>query len=177
MHKDRFAPILDAYQPERPWKMKRIRIYDMDGTIVCSLHRYRTVRDTAGIERIDLGYWRENEHKAEFDSLLPMAEQYRQDLKCPDTFVIIATARIMRGPDYKFVREVLGMPDHIISREDGDSRSGGLLKVLGLKKLFNLKQFKGVTDIVFYEDNISYLKSVCDHFGFQGVYVPSEQGH
>ncbi len=160
-----------------PEKMKRIRIYDMDGTIVCSMHRYRTVRDTAGIERIDLGYWRENEYRAGSDSLLPMADQYKADLVCPDTYVIIATARVMRGPDYKFVREVLGMPDHIISREDGDSRSGGLLKVLGLKKLFGLKQFHGVTDIVFYEDNISYLKSVCDHFGFQGVYVPSTQGH
>lgn len=157
--------------------MKRVRIYDMDGTIVCSLHRYRTIRDSAGIERIDLGYWRENEHRASGDSLLPMAEQYKADLKCADTFVIIATARILRGPDWQFIRENLGMPDHVISRGEGDARSGALLKVLGLKKLFSLKQFHGVSDIVFYEDNISYLKSVCDHFKIQGVYVPSEQGH
>lgn len=149
----------------------------MDGTIVCSLHRYRTIRDTAGIERIDLGHWRENEHKALEDSLLPMAEQYKADLKDLDCFVVIATARVLRGPDYQFIREVLGMPGHIISRADGDSRSGGLLKVLGLKKLFSLKQFQGIDDIVFFEDNVNYLKSVCDHFGFRGVYVPSEQGH
>lgn len=157
--------------------MKRIRIYDMDGTIVCSLHRYRTIRDTAGIERIDLGFWRENEHLAMGDSLLPMAEQYKADLLDRDTFVIIATARILRGPDYQFIRENLGMPDHIISRAEGDARSGGLLKVLGLKKLFALKQFQGVDDIVFFEDNINYLKSVCDHFNIRGVYVPSQQGH
>lgn len=157
--------------------MKRIRIYDMDGTIVCSLHRYRTVRDSAGIERIDLGYWRENEHKALGDSLRPLAEQYKKDLQDPECYVIIATARVLRGPDWEFIREALGMPHHVISRSDGDSRSGALLKVLGLKKLFALKQFQGVDDIVFYEDNISYLKSVCDHFGFTGVYIPSEQGH
>lgn len=157
--------------------MKRVRIFDMDGTIVCSRHRYRTVRDTAGIERIDLGYWRENEHKAMGDSLLPLHEEYKKDLACPDTFVVIATARIMRGPDWQFVRETVGMPDHFISRAEGDSRSGGLLKVLGLKKLFALKQFHGVRDVVFFEDNVNYLKSVCGHFGFKGVYIPSEQGH
>jgi hypothetical protein len=157
--------------------MKRIRIYDMDGTVVCSLHRYRTVVDSSGVERIDLGYWRENEYRALGDSLLPLHGQYKKDLACPDTFVIIATARIMRGPDWQFVRETVGMPDHFISRADGDGRSGGLLKVLGLKKLFALKQFHGVDNIVFYEDNVNYLKSVCDHFGCRGVYVPSEQGH
>ena len=157
--------------------MKRVRIYDMDGTIVCSLHRYRTTFDSAGIERIDLGYWRENEYRALNDSLLPLAEQYRADLKDPDCFVIIATARVLRGPDWQFIRETLGMPDHVISRSDGDARSGALLKVLGLKKLFSLKQFQGVSDVIFYEDNVNYLKSVCDHFGFTGVYVPSQQGH
>lgn len=159
--------------------MKRIRIYDMDGTIVCSLHRYRTIFDSAGIERIDLGYWRENEYRALDDSLLPLAEQYKADLNDPDCFVIIATARVLRGPDWQFIRETLGTPDHVISRSDGDARSGAVLKVLGLNKLFSLKQFSTIpsSEIVFYEDNISYLKSVCDHFGIRGVYVPSKQGH
>ena len=59
--------------------MKRIAIYDMDGTIVCSMHRYRTIVDN-GIERIDLDYWRANEYRALDDSLLPLAEQYKNDL-------------------------------------------------------------------------------------------------
>ena len=33
----------------------------MDGTIVCSLHRYRTKVDN-GRELIDLQFWRENQH-------------------------------------------------------------------------------------------------------------------
>lgn len=157
--------------------MKRIRIYDMDGTIVCSRHRYRSVKNPDGTERIDLQYWRDNQHRAMEDSLLPMAEQYKADLKDDDCFVIIATARVMNGPDWQFVREILGEPDHFIFRAADDSRSGALLKVLGLRKILNLKQFAGITDVIFYEDNVQYLKTVCDEFGIQGVYLPSKQGH
>ena len=153
--------------------MKRIRIYDMDGTIVCSLHRYKVTADN----KIDLQYWRDNEPLAINDSLLPLAEQYKKDLEDNDTFVIIATARILREPDNLFINNVLGKPDYIISRKDNDSRSGGLLKILGLKKLFSLKQFHKIKDIIFFEDNTSYLKAVCDYFNIQGVYIPSKQGH
>jgi len=154
--------------------MKRIAIYDMDGTIVCSLHRYKTIDN-----KIDLQYWRDNEYRAGDDSLLPLAEQYKSDLKDNDCFVIIATARILREPDMLFINDKLGKPDYIISRKDNDSRSGALLKVLGLKKLFSLKQFAkiGSEMIVFYEDNVSYLKAVCDKFNCRGVYIPSKQGH
>lgn len=153
--------------------MKKIRIYDMDGTVVCSMHRYRVTADN----KIDLAYWRENQNLAMNDSLLPMAEQYQKDLKDNDCFVIIATARILNEPDYLFINTILGKPDHIISRKYNDSRSGGLLKILGLKKLFSLKQFHKIKDIVFFEDNTSYLKAVCDYFNIQGVYIPSKQGH
>ena len=156
--------------------IKRLAIYDMDGTIVDSSHRYRTVIAADGIERIDLQYWRDNEYRAMDDSLLPLAEQYRRDLLDENTYVIIATARVMHEPDYQFVREVLGEPDYLISRMDGDTRSGGLLKVLGLQKFFNLKNFRGAY-AVFYEDNVQYLKTVCDKFGIEGVYIPSKQGH
>jgi len=154
--------------------MKRIAIYDMDGTIVCSLHRYKTIDN-----KIDLQYWRENEHRAMDDSLLPLAEQYKKDLADNDCFVIIATARILREPDMLFIDTVLGKPDYIISRKENDSRSGALLKVLGLNKLFSLKQFSKIKSdmIIFYEDNVSYLKAVCDRFNCTGVYIPSKQGH
>ena len=152
--------------------MKRIAIYDMDGTVVCSLHRYRTIDN-----KIDLDYWRENEPLAMQDSLLPLSGQYKLDLQDTNCYVIIATARVLNNPDLQFINEILGMPDYIISRKSGDNRSGGLLKVLGLKKLFSLKQFHNIKDIVFYEDNVSYLKAVCDYFNIRGVYIPSKQGH
>lgn len=156
-------------------KIHRVAIYDMDGTIVDSSHRYRTIADENG-ERIDLDHWRENEYRAMEDSLLPMFEQYRVDLQDENCYVIIATARVMHEPDWQFVNEVLGMPDYFISRRDGDSQSGKTLKINGLAKFFNLVSFKGA-EFVFYEDNISYLKAVCDRFNIRGVYIPSVQGH
>lgn len=156
-------------------KITRIAIYDMDGTIVDSSHRYRTIVDAAG-ERIDLDHWRENQYRAMDDTLLPMFEQYRADLADENCYVIIATARVMNAPDWQFVNEILGEPDYFISRNEGDSQSGKTLKINGLAKFFNLKNFKDA-DAVFYEDNVSYLKAVCDRFGIRGVYVPSKQGH
>ena len=156
-------------------KINRVAIYDMDGTIVCSLHRYRTIVDENG-ERIDLNYWRENEYRALDDSLLPLYSQYAEDLKDENCYVIIATARVLRDADNTFIRDVLGEPDYIISRMDGDTISGGKLKINGLAKFFNLNNFKDA-DFVFYEDNVNYLKAVCDRFNIRGVYIPSKQGH
>jgi hydroxymethylpyrimidine pyrophosphatase-like HAD family hydrolase len=156
-------------------KITRVAIYDMDGTIVDSSHRYRTIVDDTG-EKIDLEFWRENQYNAMNDSLLPMAEQYRADLQDENCYVIIATARVMNAPDWQFVKEILGEPDYFISRNEGDSQSGKTLKINGLAKFFNLTNFKNA-DFVFYEDNIDYLKAVCDRFNIRGVYIPSVQGH
>ena len=156
-------------------KINRVSIYDMDGTIVCSLHRYRTIIDENG-EKIDLGYWRENEYKALGDSLLPLSAQYKADLSDENCYVIIATARVLRTNDYTFITDILGEPDYIISRIDGDSISGGKLKINGLAKFFNLNNFKDA-EFTFYEDNAQYLKAVCDRFNIRGVYIPSVQGH
>lgn len=156
-------------------KITSVSIYDMDGTIVDSSHRYKTIVDENG-ERIDLPHWRENAHLAMDDSLLPLAAQYHRDLLDENCFVIIATARVMGEPDWQFVREVLGEPDYFISRKDGDTQSGTTLKINGLAKFFNLVTFKDA-EFTFYEDNVSYLKAVCDRFNIRGVYVPSKQGH
>lgn len=156
-------------------KISRVSIYDMDGTIVCSMHRYKTIIDDNG-ERIDLQYWRENEYRAMEDSLLPLASQYRADLNDENCYVIIATARVLHTADNTFIREVLGEPDYIISRSEGDTSSGGKLKISGLAKFFNLITFRDA-EFTFYEDNTTYLKAVCDRFNIRGVYVPSKQGH
>lgn len=156
--------------------IRKVSIYDMDGTIVDSSHRYRTIIGDNGIEKIDLDYWRANEYRAMDDGLLPLAEQYRTELNDSSVYVIIATARVMSNPDWQFVNEILGRPDYFISRKPGDNISGSKLKINGLQKFFNLRQFRKA-DAVFYEDNTSYLKAVCDHFQIRGVYIPSKQGH
>ncbi|NBX51528.1 hypothetical protein EBT25_16760, partial [bacterium] len=143
--------------------MKRVQVYDMDGTIVDSLHRYRTIRNPDGTERIDLEYWRANEYRAMDDSLLPLAEQYKADLADPDCYVIIATARVINRPDARFIEQVLGLPDFIISRKPNDSQSGKTLKCNGLARFFNLPQFQRA-EWAFYEDNLDYLGAVCQRF-------------
>lgn len=153
--------------------IKRVEIYDMDGTIVDSTHRYRTM--PCGT-KIDLEYWRANEFRAMDDSLLPLAEKYKADLQDPECYVIIATARVLNAPDMQFIRDVLGMPNYIISRKPDSAISGGTLKINGLKRFFNLRNFKDAV-FTFYEDNTSYLKAVCDTFNIRGVYIPSKQGH
>ena len=155
--------------------IKRMAIYDMDGTIVCSLHRYKTLVTESG-ERIDLDYWRKNEYRAMDDSLLPLAEQYRSDIFDSECYVVIATARVLNEPDMEFIKTVLGEPDYIISRKQGDTQSGKTLKIGGLAKFFNLQNFKNA-EVTFYEDNCEYLKAVCDRFQIRGVYIPSKQGH
>lgn len=157
-------------------EIKKVAIYDMDGTIVCSKHRYKTIVHDDGIERIDLQHWRDNQHLAMDDSLLPLHTQYLNDLFDSNTYVILATARVLNNPDMQFIDEVLGKPDYIISRKEGDSQSGGTLKIKGLVKFHNLKQFRNA-EWIFYEDNTSYLKTVCDRFQIKGVYIPSSQGH
>lgn len=156
-------------------KITHVNIYDMDGTIVDSSHRYRTQITPKG-ERIDLEYWRENEYRAYDDKLLPLAVQYQRDLENPHIYVIIATARVIHNPDWRFIRDVLGMPDHIISRPHDSTVSGSQLKIAGLAKFFNLVNFRDA-QFTFYEDNVDYLKAVCDRFNIRGVYIPSVQGH
>lgn len=156
--------------------INRIAIYDMDGTIVCSLHRYRTIVSDTG-ERIDLDYWRENEYRAMDDSLLPLAENYKRDLADNNCFTVIATARILRSADFAFIAEKLGSPDFIVSRPEGETISGGTLKINGLRKVFDMLPNVNRNDCVFYEDNVQYLKAVCDYYNIRGVYIPSKQGH
>ena len=155
--------------------VKRVHIYDMDGTIVCSMHRYRTKVIDEKIT-IDFPYWLENEHRAERDSLLPLARQYRSDLENPAIFVIIATARFLSEPDYNFINSKLGNPDAIISRSSReDNRPGAMLKIDGLKKVFSAANLWNVEKI-FWEDNFHYLTKVCGALGIKGRFVKSNQG-
>lgn len=153
----------------------------MDGTIVDSSHRYRAIPDQNGTMKIDLAHWLEHD-KPEYirqDKLLPLAEQYKADLKNPDVYVIIATARAIEYGDanYKFVLSHLGLPNKFIYRQGREDRRGGAeLKIAGVKPLLNLRQFKNAA-IRFFEDNIDYLITVSAEIGAEPIYVPSKQGY
>ena len=154
--------------------IKEIHVFDMDGCIVDSSHRYRTA---ACGKKIDLQYWLDNEYRAMQDTLLPLADKYQAMLKNPEIYVIIATSRVLNAPDLEFIETVLGQPNKLISRNGrNDWRSGTGVKAPQLRKLFSLKQFKNAKKW-FYEDNQKVLDGVCALTGMTPIFIPSNQGH
>ena len=115
----------------------KLRIYDLDETVINSKHRYKNLPCGS----IDLDYWIANStpEKIAKDSLLPLAAQYKKDIACPQTVVVVATARQCMNHDYLYVAKHLGAPNHFISRRAGDKRSDSLLKVLGIQRLLDSK--------------------------------------
>ena len=164
--------------------IKKIKIYDLDGKLINSLHRYRAINN-----KIDLAHWRKNDtpEKVMQDSFLELYKWLRVDLERKDTYVIFATARACEPNDhnYDFLKHHNIMPDMFIHRQgENDQRGGAALKIEAIKPLLNLKQFQGATIHIF-EDNIQYLhdmvialkgdfskgRKVVGHF------IPSMQGH
>lgn len=157
--------------------VKEIHIFDADGTIINSTHRYQTIDN----KRIDLEHWRKYDKKEfiEKDSLLPHSAQYELSMNNPEVYVIIATARACYKNDanYEFICRHLGFPDKFIHRMgETDSRGGAQLKIEAIKPMLNLRQFKNAK-VRIWEDNRAYLDTMCKALGAIGHFVPSSQGH
>jgi len=155
--------------------IKFVDIFDCDGVLLDSSHRYRTMPCNT---RIDLNYWIENctPEKIWNDSLLPMARYYAECLENIEHYVIIATARVCQQADFDSINFKLGKPQKFICREKGDHQSGITLKLAGLKPLKNLKQFRNAQFRIF-EDNKAYMHGVGDVLNAEKFYIPSMQGH
>ena len=153
--------------------IKQIHIYDMDGVLVDSSHRYRNKSDGT----INLDYWLKNSvpEKIALDSLLPMAEQYRRDLADPETYVVICTSRIEYIHDIHFIRTVLGLPDKLIMRPPGNTEGDAILKRRALSMFCNLIQFRNAVKR-FWDDNRKNLDAVRE-LGIKCFYIESNQGH
>lgn len=157
--------------------IKEIHIYDLDGTVIDSTHRYKTITKSDGSLAIDFPHWVANRHTAMNDKLLPLAKQYQAQLKDPSIYVIAATARNMSAAEREHIKTVLGWPQFMISRPDGDMQSGATLKIKGLNKILNLKQFKSIDKRFFYEDNKAYLEAVSKAHNLTPIYIESKQGY
>lgn len=154
--------------------IKEIHIYDLDGTLVDSSHRFRTIFNGKKFT-IDFPHWLENEPLYHRDRLLPLAKDYQAQLADSACYVIIATARVLHPASIDWISERLGWPDHMIARSGTDMRSGTELKTRQLTRILNLQQFRHAVRF-FYEDNVQYLYPVADAIGAIPVYVESEQG-
>ncbi len=151
----------------------KLHIYDIDGVLVDSSHRYRNKPDGT----IDLEYWlanctRENIRR---DKLLPMAAQYKADCADPTIYAILCTSRAYHQYDIDFIADYLGLPDKLIMRPVGNFEPDAVLKRRVLVPLFNLRQFRNCVRR-FWDDNIKNLDSLRP-YGVECIHVPSNQGH
>lgn len=158
--------------------LRELHIFDCDGVLADSSHRYRTL---PGEDRIDLDHWRANECRTSADAPGPYAPLFRE-LRARDQFCVIATARIWCQQSADWALYHLGGATRVIARKDADDpRGGAQLKISGLRSLMNLKQFSIYKErpdlITVYEDNARYLHDLCHAFRCKGIFVPSVQGH
>jgi hypothetical protein len=151
--------------------MQQLHVFDFDGTLVDSSHRYRLDSVTG---RIDLDHWRENSPLAYLDTPLPLVRKFRA-LKAEGHVCVIATARvwcvnaeklcILNGIEY----------DALVARNgENDSRGGVELKLSGIMPLFESQLFESVH---VYEDNLDYLNGLCEALDAVPHFVPSNQGY
>ena len=151
-----------------------IHVFDCDGVLVDSSHRYRNLPTGS----IDLDYWIANNTPENIakDRLLPTAEVYRESLNNPEVYTVIATARQVREPDLEFFRSRLGFPQHLIARKIGETTPDWKLKYRALRRLLNLRQFKNRA-VTFWEDNpvtLHQFSELVPHWNL--IHVRSNQG-
>lgn len=152
--------------------IKQINIYDLDGVLVDTSHRYRTNPDGT----IDLDYWMMMRSRKSIakDRILPLAKQYIADNLRDDTYTIICTSRTWHVDDIEFIVGRLGAPDKLIMRPENNWQPDDVLKLQALKSFFQLKQFRDIPK-TFWDDNRRNLNAV-SLLGVRCIYVQSNQG-
>jgi hypothetical protein len=148
---------------------KKIHVYDLDGTLLDSSHRYRNKPDGT----IDLDYWLQNLDRCIFDSPLPLAEQYKADIADPETYVVICTMRPAEPQWMEHVRNTLGEPNKYLLGEHGLKVGFAGHKRKVLTRLFNLRQFKNLPRY-FWEDSSGMIEAT-KHLFNRCFHVESNQ--
>lgn len=146
--------------------IKKIHVYDLDGVLIDSSHRYRNLPNGS----IDLDYWMQNRtpEKIKQDKLLPLAKKFSRDAIDPEIYTVICTARLISVPDLQYIIGNLGSPSKLIMRPENDTSPDAKLKNRELSRLFNLRQFWYLPKF-FWEDNqkniaaVSHLFTRCFH--------------
>lgn len=135
------------------------KIWDIDGTVVDSSHRYHTLANGD----IDLPKWIANNTRAniEKDTLLPLARLMRSNYRTD--IVIICTARVLGIWDHVYFADH-GIKAHfILSRAVGDTRGDAELKRQKLFALFSSLKVpfsRWTRNATFYDDNLSVLDTM-----------------
>lgn len=132
-------------------RIKKIHIFDLDGTVIDSSHRQMYNPLTGAL---DLKNWVINStpEKVANDSLLPFADFWRYLLANTNDFIMVCTARVMRQPDFDFLTNNGLRARKIYSRPYGCQEKDHLLKLMQLRGFFNLSPFK-MAEKFLYDDN------------------------
>lgn len=87
-------------------EVKKVMIWDLDGTIINSFHRVAPCFDNEGNLNLTK-YMKEavTHDKIQADTLLPLVEYMRQSINDPGVVNVICTARLMRKSDYYYLRK------------------------------------------------------------------------
>ena len=133
------------------------KIWDLDGTVINSAHRYSTLANGD----IDLPRWIADNTRAniEQDTLLPLARLMKSNYRQGD-IVIIATARVLSTWDHVYLAKHQLKANYILSRALGDNRPDAELKRAKLIALFSdlkIPLARWTRNATIYDDNIGCL--------------------
>ena len=137
--------------------MNTFKIWDLDGTVIDSSHRYSTLENGD----IDLPKWIANNTREniERDSLLPLARLMQSNHRQGD-IVIICTARVLGVWDHCFLADHGIKAQFILSRAIGDNRGDAEMKRAKLLALFadlKIPFARWTRNATIYDDNLSVL--------------------
>ena len=146
--------------------MNRYKIWDLDGTVIDSSHRYSTLANGD----IDLPRWIADNTRAniEQDKLLPLAELMKSNYRQGD-IVIICTARVLGVWDHVYLADHGIKAQFILSRALGDNRGDAEMKRAKLFALFaDLKVpfSRWSKASTFYDDNLGVL-AMAEKYGIR----------
>jgi phosphoglycolate phosphatase-like HAD superfamily hydrolase len=137
--------------------MKKLVIFDLDGTVLDSSHRQLT--DSNGM--LDLNHWRENStpEKVLQDSVLPLASVMRAAF-FENQIVAICTARVMEKADWQLLEKHGLFFHYAMYRQNSDTRPDAEMKRDKITDLLVNKlkiPVSRYSDILLFDDNQSVL--------------------
>jgi hypothetical protein len=133
-------------------------VFDLDHTVICSLHRKLTLPDGS----LDLEHWIQNNtaEKIQLDSLLPLAVTMRKAYFSGLHTVLVSTARVLGVHDYAFFMEH-NLPYHsMLDRPNGCQMADADLKEIQLRIYAHkegISWAKFASESVCYDDNQAVL--------------------
>ena len=138
--------------------IKNISIWDLDGTVIDSSHRYRSKSNGD----IDLQFWLDSNtpENCKKDKLLPAIRTIRSDY-ADGNYIIICTARVLNTWDIQFLRDNNIRYHTILARPENCSQPDAMIKEFHLRDhcahVLKMSWTRFCMTSLFYEDSQSVI--------------------